>query len=158
MPEARTISRLRKFVRIGPRRRWLLADALVCLLIAMALLRFIPFQKIARRWGPMVSRPDGLEAASSSVAQTARVVGWAVRTAARPLGATCLRQAMAARAMLKRRGIGSLLHFGVCRDEQGALQAHAWLDVGGVPVTGYPLADDWSELGSFVTPSRPAAG
>ena len=65
---------------------------------------------------------------------------------------------MAARTMLKRRGVGSLLHFGVCRDEHGALQAHAWLDVGGASVTGYPLADDWSELGGFVTASRPAGG
>jgi len=145
-------------MRIGPRRQWLLAEAVVRLLVAMALLRFISFQRVARRWGPMVSRPPIPAEASQSVERTARAVGWAVHTAARPLGATCLRQAMAARAMLKRRGVGSLLHFGVCRDDHDRLQAHAWLDVGGVPVTGYPLADDWSELGCFVTESRSAGG
>lgn len=151
MPKLRILSITRKLLRAGPRRRLLLAEALVSVLIAMAVLRLLPFARISRRWGPMVKHPEA-GASAPGAAQTASAVGWAVRVAARPLGATCLRQAMAARAMLARRGVGSLLHFGVCRDENSRLTAHAWLDAGGVPVTGYPLTPDWVELGCFITP------
>jgi hypothetical protein len=62
----------------------------------------------------------------------------AVTTAARnvPWNAVCLPQAMAAKAMLARRGCGSSFHLGATLDAQGKLIAHAWLVAGGTVVVG----------------------
>ena len=64
-------------------------------------------------------------------------VGQAVTIAARnvPWNAVCLPQAMAAKAMLARRGQGSALHLGAARAGDG-LTAHAWLVAGGEVVVG----------------------
>jgi hypothetical protein len=83
--------------------------------------------------------------------------GWAVTRAARhvPFSAVCLPQAMAARIMLKRRGVDSVLHFGarIGQDKIGQdkpIDAHAWLDAAGVEVTGYPVANTFAEIACFV--------
>jgi hypothetical protein len=87
----------------------------------------------------------------------AEEVGWAVTRAARhvPFNAVCLPQAMAARIMLKRRGVDSVLHFGarIGQDKIGRdkpIDAHAWLDAAGVEVTGYPVANTFAEIACFV--------
>jgi len=67
-----------------------------------------------------------------------------------PFNAVCLPQAMTARIMLKRRGVGSVLHFGAAKGEQKPLDAHAWLDAAGVEVTGYPVAAKFTEIACFV--------
>jgi len=53
---------------------------------------------------------------------------------------------MAARAMLDRRGVRSVIHFGTARGEALTLSAHAWLDAAGVEVTGYPLDQRYAEI------------
>lgn len=81
--------------------------------------------------------------------QAALDVAWAVtRTATYlPLSTLCLAQALAARAMLRRRGIASLLHVGVARSRAAPFEAHAWLEAGGVEVTGYPVPPHLREIG-----------
>ena len=95
-------------------------------------------------------------------ARIAEEIGWAVTRAARhvPFNAVCLPQAMAARIMLKRRGVDSVLHFGarigqdkIGQDKIGPdkpIDAHAWLDAAGVEVTGYPVANTFAEIACFV--------
>jgi hypothetical protein len=67
-----------------------------------------------------------------------------------PFRAVCLPQAMAARLMLKRRGIASTMHFGAAKGEAKPLDAHAWLDAAGVEVTGFPVAEKFAEIACFV--------
>ena len=67
-----------------------------------------------------------------------------------PFKAVCLPQAMAARVMLKRRGVSSVMHFGAAKGTDKPLDAHAWLDAAGVEVTGYPVAKGFSEIACFV--------
>ena len=62
----------------------------------------------------------------------------------------CLPQAMVAHAMLKRRGIDSVLHLGARRTDEAPIDAHAWLDAAGVEVTGYPLSEGMTPIGAFV--------
>ena len=92
------------------------------------------------------------ERAAADQIRTAEEVGWAVTRAARhvPFRAVCLPQAMAARVMLKRRGVASVMHFGAAKGEVKPLDAHAWLDAAGVEVTGYPVARNFSEIACFV--------
>ena len=67
-------------------------------------------------------------------------VRWAVESVARrsPVRFVCFPQCLAAEWMLRRRGIGSVLHYGVRRDEAagGKLLAHTWLECGGNRLIG----------------------
>lgn len=148
---------LRRFGQINNRRRALLVEAVVCLLAARLGLIFIPFPRLARRLGTFVPPTDtrALQArgrTSPDDARLAEEIGWAVTRSARylPFKAVCLPQAMAARIMLKRRGVESVMHFGAARGEEKPIDAHAWLDAAGVEVTGYPVAAGFSEIACFV--------
>lgn len=97
--------------------------------------------------GPAPVRRPGGEGQAER--QAALDVGWAVtRTAGYlPFSSLCLAQALAARAMLRRRGIGSVLHVGVAHSRAAPFEAHAWLDAAGVEVTGYPVPPHLREIG-----------
>jgi hypothetical protein len=158
MARLRLIRRLlRRFGQIDNRRRALLAEAVACLLAARLALIFIPFPRLAPRLGTFVppTDPRALRARTQAVDDQARLaedIGWAVTRAARylPFKAVCLPQAMAARVMLKRRRVESVMHFGAARGTDKPLDAHAWLDAAGVEVTGYPVAKDFAEIACFV--------
>jgi hypothetical protein len=66
-----------------------------------------------------------------------------------PWKTTCLVAALAARAMLRRRGIDCVLRFGVRRAADGRLAAHAWLEAGGGIVCGGPAAEGFAHLAGF---------
>lgn len=149
-------SRLQRFARMGGERRALLVEAVLWLLVARMALLLVSFHRIAAWLGPL--EPPGnrqpLPAGGASPqAETAAQVGWAVICAARhvPFKAVCLPQAIAGKAMLRRRGVASVLHLGaaIAAGPDAALQAHAWLDAAGVKVTGYPVAADFTEIASF---------
>jgi Transglutaminase-like superfamily len=76
-------------------------------------------------------------------------VNWAVEAAARalPWHPVCLPQAIAATAMLRRRSINSTLYLGV--DPADRLDAHAWVRVGPVIVTGGPTIDRFTVVSTF---------
>jgi hypothetical protein len=154
------LRRARTAWRVGPRGWALLGEAAAALLSARLRLRRLPFRQVAARLGPLV-RPEAAEAPALDPAReaAARDIGWAVRLAAPalPFRALCLEQALAAQAMLARRGIGCVLNLGV-EGAQG-MTAHAWLSAGAVRVTGYPVAPTLSAVGCFVTPATapPAA-
>jgi hypothetical protein len=158
MARLRSIRRLfPRLVQVGHKRRALLAEAVLSLLAARATLIFVSFPQLARRLGAMVPPADarvGKAAVLDNYEQAfiAREVGWSVTRAAcfMPFKAVCLQQAMAARSMLRRRGVPSVLHFGAARGETKPLDAHAWLDAAGVEVTGYPVEARLTEIACFV--------
>ena len=145
-------------LRLTSRRRLtLLAEAAVQLAIARVQLKVVPFPRLSSRWGPFVPAADaragdGLLPASDDRTLTAHMVSDAVLRAARnvPFGAVCLPQAMAARRMLERRQIDSVMHFGAAKGTTKPIDTHAWLDAAGVRVTGYPVAHDFTEIGCFL--------
>ena len=146
---------LRRFVRISGRERLLLLEAVTWLAIARVGSAFVPFQYLAPRFGKLSSAAQaGAQAGlmpTQSDLQWAREIGWAVTRAARyvPFRAVCLPQAIAAKTMLARRGIPSIMHFGVSNQHGSSLQAHAWLDIQGVEVTGFPVRPDFVEIARF---------
>lgn len=139
--------KLASFVRIGARRRRLMGEALLFLAAARLWLLLVPFRHVAARLGeataadtplpPEPAPPPFVVDISRAVRRTARYV---------PFRAVCLQQAVAAKLMLRRRGIGSTLHLGVRRPNVGELEAHAWLDAGGVRITGYPIGPGFVEV------------
>ena len=153
----RSLRRLVRFARVGHRRRAVLIEAVAWLLLARLSLIFVSFPRLARQLGTFVAPTDARAQHATSddkqdQARVAEEVGWAVTRAARhvPFGAVCLPQAMAARVMLKRRGIDSVLHFGARIGLDKPIDAHAWLDAAGVEVTGYPVANTFAEIACFV--------
>jgi hypothetical protein len=79
----------------------------------------------------------------------AALVGRTVARVSRrlPWHPTCLRQALAARRMLRRRGVPSRLHLGVVDATLG--EAHAWVTVGDRPVVGRPGVERFTPLAAF---------
>jgi Transglutaminase-like superfamily len=139
----------------GPRIA-LLLEATLRLLLARVVLVLIPFRTLARWLGTFVPPTDLRVAQAKSRscaghAALAREIGWAVTTAARyaPFRAVCLPQAIAARMMLMRRGVPSVIHFGALKDGDG-LDTHAWLDAAGIEVTGFPVSRRFVEIACFV--------
>jgi hypothetical protein len=150
-------SKATRLVQVDWRERGLLAEASARLIAARIRLAVLPFRRIAPTLGSFVppSDPRIAERRAAAPPEQTRVaeqIGWAVTRAARhvPFEAVCLPQAMAAHAMLKRRGIASAMHFGARRSEEKPIDAHAWLDAAGVEVTGYPLEPGMTEIGCFV--------
>jgi hypothetical protein len=107
-------------------QRWLLVEAFAALLAARLSLAVLPVRWIFR-W---LERPLRDPAASRS-SDAAERIRWAVLTVARygPLSFVCFPQALAAHAMLRRRGISSIMHYGVRRSADRKLRAHTWLEV-----------------------------
>ena len=150
------ISRLLgRFGGLSNRDRTLLAEAVFWLALSRIALKVCPFRVIAARLGAF-SAPTQTAAGDIELSQeqlrVARTVGWSVTRAARyvPFRAVCLPQAIAAKMMLRRRHVPSVLHFGVAIIAGGPLKAHAWLDAADVQVTGFPIAPEFVETARFV--------
>ena len=158
MVRLRLIRRLLlRFGQVDNRRRALVVEAAAYLFAARLALIFVPFPRLARHLGTFVPPADAraTQAQTKTAPDQARLaaeIGWAVTRAARyvPFKAVCLPQAMAARVMLKRRGVKSVMHFGAAKGTEKPLDAHAWLDAAGVQVTGYPVAENFAEIACFV--------
>ena len=118
-----------------------------------------PFQRIAARLGTAVptSRPDDTaehllaEPKITQARQVSAAVRWIARFA--PFRAVCIHQSIAAKLMLRRRGIPSTMYFGVSRsvdDGKIKLAAHAWVRAGQIEMTGFDEAELFQEIARFV--------
>ena len=140
--------------RLGGADRRLMLEAATAL-IAARRTSARPFRDLATRLGGLAApgtAPANIAALSRAERDVVHRVRWAVAAVASwlPLRTRCLQQAIAARAMLERRGIGSVLHLGVGDPTGVKLEAHAWLDTDGIEVTGYPVDPALHEAGRFV--------
>ena len=112
-------------------QRWQLLEAFAALLTARCALALLPVRWIFR-WleSPVRAAPASAIAHADSSDSIERI-RWAVLTVARygPLSFVCFPQALAAHAMLRRRGIASIMHYGVRRSADRQLRAHTWLEV-----------------------------
>ncbi len=109
----------------GP-ARCLLMEAVVWLGIARASVLAMPYRKVVSRlslWDQVLPSPDPEEARDAITRVT-----WAIATVGRhtPWESNCLARAIAAKVMLRRRGLESTLYLGV-RPGAESLTAHAWL-------------------------------
>ncbi len=132
-----------RFLSINRGDRWLLIEAALFLAAARVALLVVPFRRIV----PWLERaPASAECDGALVAAVGRAVTVAARNV--PWNAVCLPQAMAAKAMLARRGQGSALHLGAGMAE-GSVSAHAWLVAGGEIVVGETGLDGIAPLTRF---------
>jgi Transglutaminase-like superfamily len=125
-------------------RRVYLSEAAIMLLLARLAVRFVPPARIfvwARRSPRRICRFAGAEVSW---------ISWAVESvgASTWMSAACLPRALAAQAMLRRRGIASRLCLGVAR-EGDALLAHAWVEIGKDKIIGGAAAGAFTRLAEF---------
>lgn len=134
-------------------RQWrLLVEAGILLVIARLAVWFVPFRRVAARLGEeMAESPADL---SEEQRETALLIGWAVRTLGRrlPWMSQCLVQAVAATWMLQRRRIPSTLYFGLAKDPEAGLKAHAWVRSGAKILTGAKGHEEFRVVATFAEP------
>ncbi len=138
-----------RFARLRRGDLVLLAEALLGLTAAPVKVRFVPFRRIT----------SAITRNAVSAKPRATDVGhlrWAIQAAARrlPLRTKCIETALCLQAMLRRRGVASIMHYGVRRDEQGTLGAHVWLTIDGEFVIGGECAPEFACVATFATPVR----
>ncbi len=105
-------------------RSWLLLGA------ARLALWVVPLP-VVRRWLAWAARPGGGRGA------TPDRIAWAIGRARRLVPrATCLPQALAAEALLRRAGHPADLRIGVAKTGPGRLLAHAWVECRGRVIVG----------------------
>jgi hypothetical protein len=125
-------------------RRVYLREAAIMLAMAKLAVRFVPPARLFA-WA---NRPP--RHLNRFAADEASRVSWAVDSVgARPwMNALCLPRALAAHAMLRRRGIASRLCLGVAR-EHGAVAAHAWVEIGNEKIIDGVEAERFTRLAEF---------
>jgi hypothetical protein len=141
------MKKLVRFVRLPAPERRDLVEAIALCTVAGVLLAVLRFRRIAPRLGRhMAESPTQHD--TSTTSQVARI-GWAIETAARhlPWKPVCLPQAVTAQWMLRRHGIPSTLYLGI--DPARGYDAHAWVRVGTIIVTGGPRSDQYAVVSSF---------
>jgi hypothetical protein len=118
---------LRRFFVAPSSDRILLVRALGWVLLARIGLWLAPFARL---------RAVADRVAARGRPQDPVRIAWAVETVARRIPtATCLPQALAADAMLRRAGRSPELHIGVSKDGE-SFEAHAWLALDGLVLVG----------------------
>jgi hypothetical protein len=143
LPEVKTLARI---FRTPPTDLLLVAEAYVMLFTARLALRRIPLAKLVE-WLRSPAPVRNVTAAELTAAR----VRWAILAVVRRnQGAfVCFPQSLAAYAMLWRRGIPSVLHYGVNRSLDNELRAHTWLMLGEMMVVGGEDAPDFTLLSTF---------
>lgn len=123
--------KFKTFLGMSDADRWLVCEAIVMLGMARLIVVTVPFRLMV----PWLSRaPQTMSCHEALLLSVRRAVTTAARNV--PWNAVCLPQAVAAKAMLARRGCGSSIYLGANLNAQGKLTAHAWLVAGGTVVVG----------------------
>jgi hypothetical protein len=146
--EAYAIDLLRRFWCLSWQDRLLLLEAILWLATAAIAIAVLPFRHV----GLLAARPVRLQklpeqGRSNNVPR----VRWAIITTAErvPWRALCFQQGLAAQFMLRRRGIPSVLYYGVAQNDRNGLHAHVWVRDGDVDVIGGEIADRFAVLTTF---------
>jgi hypothetical protein len=126
---------LARFIVLPPAERRLIVAATALLAATRVGLWMLPFRWVHRASGALAHRPRPRGGGPS----VERIV-WAVGAAGRLVPrTTCLVRALAAQALLARRGHASQLRLGVAGGPGRAFEAHAWLERDGRILIGGPV-------------------
>jgi hypothetical protein len=111
----------------------LIPEAFYHLILSWFKVQFIPSKRYLPVFNPLQNNP-----VSSLQEQKAKVVSSVINGLSKRTiwTSTCLIKAMAAHKMLIKRGIKHQLHFGVAKNDDKTLEAHAWLSVNDVILVG----------------------
>jgi hypothetical protein len=127
---------LRTALRLSWRDWWTMAEATLLLALARIAVLLVRFSVLARRLG--VHMRESTHDDDPAQRPALRRIRWALGAVSRraPWRCKCLERALAAKVMLRLRGIRSTLYLGVAREPGEEVQAHAWVRCGSFYVTG----------------------
>lgn len=138
---------------LGWRDAPLLVEALATLALASVAIRLLPFRRVAGLAGSKQGQT------ADDVAKVRQAIdAWARRV---PWKTVCFQRGLALHMMARRRGIASVLHYGVAQlPAKGplpdkALAAHVWVEVDGRTVIGGEEAPRFARLASFPAAAVP---
>ena len=149
---ANHFARLRRVLQALVRASWadraLLAETVLCLAASRIVVRLVPFRVTAAR---LTGRVGASVAGDPPAAARRLAVAVAAVAPYTPWRSRCLEQAIAAKAMLRRRGIPSTLYVGVARNaaDRQPITSHAWLRSGTLNVTGGSDVSRYAVMASF---------
>lgn len=133
------------------------AEAWLFLAMARSLIFFVPFRKLLPVLGRTVNQEEAKKMVFNQTASwdSLNAVRLSIRRASHksPWRTKCFEQALAARMMLRRRGVWSVVFFGVNKypsDCSKKLTAHAWLMCSGMSVTGGGDNSMYTVVGCFL--------
>ncbi len=134
-------------MKLPTRRRRYLREAFVTFVFARLAVRFVAPNRIFA-WA---DRP--LRYTSRFSGDEVGWINWALETVVAKSRANnlCLPRALAAHAMLRRRGIASRLCLAVAR-ERRELAGHAWIEVDGHTIIGDTGGDRFTRIAEFGVP------
>jgi hypothetical protein len=132
-----------KFLRQPAARRGLLLEALLGLALARLALQILPF----RRLKPFFTRPvRGAPVDGSRREGLRKEVSWVIEKTAKflPGKTVCFPRGIVAQAMLRRRGVGTTLYYGVSANASrgDGSRAHVWVQDGPLGVVGFPTTEE----------------
>jgi hypothetical protein len=138
----------RRFTELPQRDRGLLVEAVYNLAVASLAIKALPFRKVVGRAEREVSRLEPCSALPE--VQIKRMV-WAIEACARllPWRTVCFQKGLALHWMLQRRGVRTVLHYGVAQDPERGLVAHVWVTQGEKAIIGAEEAPNFTCLASF---------
>jgi hypothetical protein len=135
------VRRLVSLVRVARRDPQLVGLALrvyVLLVLARLVISVFPLRRIMRHLGtPMVETPSA--GVGPTELRYARRVAWCIEKLSphTPTESNCYPQALAARVLLRGKGIPSTVYYGAAFEPGGhALETHVWVRCGSLIVTG----------------------
>jgi hypothetical protein len=125
---------LQRYVRLTPFERWIVVQCFAGLLVTRAGLRLLGFgvwKKLVASVTPVVSVSRNVERAASVSSAIARMQAAAERRLF--FAPNCLEHALVLWWLLRSRGIPADIRLGG-RKELGRFEAHAWVELEGMPV------------------------
>jgi hypothetical protein len=134
--------------RLAFRDYMLFVEAWCLLALARGMLVFVPFKRIVlfMRHKRVTEIPDDKRSIILTGIQVA-ITRACVRS---PWRTMCFEQALAAKMMTRRRGLRSVIYFGVKKEaDNDKIQAHAWLKVGEFVVTGWQRMNSYKVVAEF---------
>lgn len=132
----RLINALLKFLRQPSQRRGLLLEAALMLTLARLALRLVPFRQL----NPFFNRPvRGSQVNGRRRESLRKEVAWAIDRTAKilPGETVCFPRGIAAQALLRRRGVGTTLYYGVTTGNGNGSTAHVWVQDDAQGVVGH---------------------
>ena len=131
-------SPFRRFHRLSGRELAQFAEAACALTLATAAIRILPFRTVIRTMGYGGAEHDRGQADADAALEVRRAVKRAARRL--PWNIVCFPEGLAAHWMLRRRGVPSLVHYGL-RQSPSKLSAHVWVTLGETVVIGQETTD-----------------
>jgi Transglutaminase-like superfamily len=123
----------------------LVIEAMLALMIASFLIKFLPFSSVAK-----IAAGRGIES-TPAPSNEAQLIARAINVCATrvPWHAMCIQQGLAALLMLRRRGFMATLFYGAAHTSAAALVAHVWVRSADVDVVGCETANNYGLLATF---------